>query len=82
MTEAGIGTLTSKGQVTVPKALRGTLGARKGDRLVFATEGDRVLLRKVPREGRAVLFRRQEPWSVPAVTFQRKPRDEWTDSRR
>jgi AbrB family looped-hinge helix DNA binding protein len=82
MTEAGIGTLTSKGQVTVPKEIREALGASEGDRIVFETEGDRILLRKAPRESLAALFRRQKPWSVPAVKFQRRLRDEWTDRRR
>ncbi|HTT36023.1 MAG TPA: AbrB/MazE/SpoVT family DNA-binding domain-containing protein [Thermoplasmata archaeon] len=74
--------MTSKGQVTVPKEIREALGASEGDRLVFETEGDRVLLRKAPRESLAALFRRQKPWSVPAVKFQRKLRDEWADRRR
>jgi AbrB family looped-hinge helix DNA binding protein len=82
MTESGIGSLTSKGQVTVPKEIREALRAREGDRIVFETEGERVLLRKAPIESLAALFRRQKPWAVPAVKFQRKMRDEWTDGRR
>ena len=81
MTEAGVATLTSKGQVTVPKEIREALGASEGDRLVFETEGDRVFLRKAPRESLAALFRRQKPWTLSAVKFQRKLRDEWPDRR-
>ena len=37
-------TVTSKGQVTVPKAVRDALGIRAGDRLVFRVEGRRATL--------------------------------------
>lgn len=41
--------VTSKGQVTVPKAIRETLGARRGDLLIFAAHPDgRVELRRLP----------------------------------
>lgn len=38
-------TLTSKGQLTVPKEVRERLGLRPGDRLVFEFEEDSVRLR-------------------------------------
>lgn len=38
-------TLTSKGQLTVPKEVRDRLGLKPGDRLVFEFEGDTVRLR-------------------------------------
>ena len=38
-------TITSKGQVTIPKAIRDLLGLRPGDRLVFlATADGRVVV--------------------------------------
>jgi antitoxin PrlF len=43
-------TLTSKGQVTIPKHIRDALGLKPGDRMVFdADEAGNVFLRK---EGR------------------------------
>lgn len=36
--------LTSKGQVTVPKAVRDALGVGVGDEIVFRVEGDRATL--------------------------------------
>lgn len=36
--------ITSKGQVTVPKAVREALGIREGDEVVFRVDGDRAVL--------------------------------------
>ncbi|MDZ7732487.1 MAG: AbrB/MazE/SpoVT family DNA-binding domain-containing protein [Acidimicrobiia bacterium] len=36
--------LTSKGQVTVPKAVREALGLEEGDEVLFRVEGDRAVL--------------------------------------
>jgi antitoxin PrlF len=40
--------VTSKGQVTVPKAVRDALGIEVGDEVVFRVEGGRAVLAKVP----------------------------------
>lgn len=37
--------VTSKGQVTIPKELRQKLGIRQGSRIEFALVGDQVVLR-------------------------------------
>ena len=74
-------TLTSKGQVTVPKEVRDALGAVQGDRLVFELDGQRAFVRKAPRESLAALFRRQTPWGTSATAFQRRLRDEWPGRR-
>ena len=36
--------MTSKGQVTVPKAVRDALGIKEGDEVVFRVEGNRAVL--------------------------------------
>lgn len=40
-------TISEKGQVTVPKALRERLGIRAGDQLEFSEEHGRLVARKV-----------------------------------
>ncbi len=37
-------TLSSKGQIVIPREIRQTLGLRKGDRLYVTREGDRIVL--------------------------------------
>lgn len=40
--------VTSKGQVTVPKAVREALGIKVGDEVVFRVEGNRAVLARTP----------------------------------
>lgn len=40
--------MTSKGQLTVPKAVRDALGMKEGDEVVFRVEGNRALLARTP----------------------------------
>ena len=40
--------VTSKGQVTVPKAVRDALGIKQGDEVVFRVEGNRAVLARTP----------------------------------
>ncbi|BCQ07076.1 transcriptional regulator MraZ [Mycobacterium heckeshornense] len=41
-------TVTSKGQVTIPKAVRDALGIQEGDKVIFRVEGDCALLARTP----------------------------------
>ncbi len=40
-------TVTSKGQVTIPKVVRERMGIDEGTRLVFVDDGDRILVYKI-----------------------------------
>lgn len=40
--------VTSKGQITVPKAVRDALGITEGDEVVFRVEGDRAVMARTP----------------------------------
>ena len=39
---------SSKGQITVPKAVRDALGIGEGDNVVFRVEGNRAVLARTP----------------------------------
>lgn len=41
-------TMTSKGQLTVPKEVRDALGLEAGDRVFFRVHADRAVLAKIP----------------------------------
>ncbi len=45
-------TVTSKGQVTIPKEIRDQLGVRVGDRLLFTLAGNGTVTMEVDREER------------------------------
>lgn len=40
--------MSSKGQITVPKAVRDALGIGEGDNVVFRVEGNRATLARTP----------------------------------
>lgn len=42
------GTISEKGQVTIPKPMRDAFGIRPGDRLEFDVVGDAIRIRKSP----------------------------------
>jgi AbrB family looped-hinge helix DNA binding protein len=44
-----VSTLTSKGQITIPGAIRKTLGATTGDRFDFRVRGDGVVEMKLEK---------------------------------
>ena len=75
--EVSVGTVTSKGQVTIPKEIRETLGVIEGDRLIFLVEGDKVVLRKVGSEKLSDILSRRKPWGETGLEFQRRLREEW-----
>ena len=47
-----MGTITAKGRITVPKAVRRALGIEPGAKIVFRIENDRVTLRRFAVEHR------------------------------
>jgi len=52
------GKIASKGQLTLPKAVREALGIEIGDEVIFRVEGERAILAKTPDflHSRAVLL--------------------------
>lgn len=61
-------TLTSKGQVTIPKRIRDLLGLEAGDQLDFVVEGEtRVVLRPGNRDARGLRGLLHRPRSKPVT---------------
>ena len=75
--EVSVGTLTSKGQITIPKEIREILGVIEGDKMIFLVEGDRITMRKVTSEKLSDVLSRQKPWPETGLEFQRRLRGEW-----
>ena len=40
-------TVTRKGQITIPKAIRDRLGVKEGDKVVFVLRGEEVVLKVI-----------------------------------
>ena len=48
-----ISRITSKGQITIPKAVRSALGLEDGDLVSFALDDDHATLRKIVQQSEA-----------------------------
>ncbi len=75
--EVSVGSITTKGQITIPKEIREALGLREGDRVVFILEGERAVIRKVSDRKMSEILSRQKPWAEASLDFQKRLREEW-----
>ncbi len=77
MIEVSVSSVTSKGQVTIPKEIRETLGIGEGDKVIFLLDGDTAVIKKVRDEKLSDILGRQKPWPESSLEFQRRLRGEW-----
>jgi AbrB family looped-hinge helix DNA binding protein len=75
--EISVSQVSSKGQVTIPKDIRESLGITEGDRVLFEVDGSRVTLRKVSDEKLSQILTHRKPWNVKSLDYQRELRSEW-----
>ncbi|MGD0588667.1 MAG: AbrB/MazE/SpoVT family DNA-binding domain-containing protein [Thermoplasmata archaeon] len=74
-----IGTVSTKGQVTIPRDIRRALRIRPGDKILFDLEGgNRALVRKAEPERMSEILDRLGPTKVNGLEAQRRLRREWT----
>lgn len=72
-----VGSVTTKGQITIPKEVRERLNLKEGDRVVFVIESGQATMRKASGEKISEILRRQKPWRVHSTRFQKRIRKEW-----
>ncbi len=74
-----IGTVSTKGQVTIPRDIREALHIRPGDKVLFDLEGgDRALVRKAEPKRLTEIMDRLGGTMETGVETQRRLRREWT----
>jgi antitoxin PrlF len=71
-------TISSKGQITVPLAIRRRLGLKEGDRVEFVVEGERTIIR--PAQPKKNPFE-EYVGALPAFRSERKI-NEWVSDLR
>jgi len=79
MPRVKVGTITSKGRITIPKEIRDSLALREGDGVIFVMEDGHVTIRKAAREKLSLILRRQITWKKQSLKFQKMMREEWQE---
>jgi AbrB family looped-hinge helix DNA binding protein len=78
-----VGTVSTKGQVTIPRDIRVALRIRPGDKILFDLEGgDRALVRKAEPQRLTQILDRLGPSKQTGVETQRRLRREWSQRSR
>jgi AbrB family looped-hinge helix DNA binding protein len=72
-----VGSITTKGQITIPKEIRTSLDLKEGDRVIFVIEDGQATIRKASREKISEVLRKQKPWKEHSIRFQKRMRKEW-----
>ena len=73
-----VGTLSTKGQVTIPKDIRDALGIRPGDKVRFDLQGgERAVLQKAEPSKMTDILGRLGPSRESGVAIQRRLRRDW-----
>lgn len=70
-------TMTEKGQVTIPVRMRKMLGMRKGEKVIFEAEGDKVIVRRAEADPVGDMVGLGVGIFGKSVEYQRRLRAEW-----
>jgi len=78
MTEVvDVASVGEKGQVTIPKQVRNLLEVKRGDRIVFVSKDNEIIMRKSNTKKLSEILSRGKPLTETSISFQRKLREEW-----
>lgn len=69
--------VTKKGQVTIPLRLRKLLGIMTGEKVVFEVDGEKITLKKAPKNPIADLVGLGKGVFGKSLDYQMRMRDEW-----
>ncbi|MCH8294161.1 AbrB/MazE/SpoVT family DNA-binding domain-containing protein [Candidatus Poribacteria bacterium] len=71
--ETNIATVTAKGQITIPKAIRQALGIQQKDRFLFVVEGEQMVVKPLRHRPLGELAHCQPLNRIPAMRQSAKP---------
>ncbi|HEX9846760.1 MAG TPA: AbrB/MazE/SpoVT family DNA-binding domain-containing protein [Candidatus Nitrosotenuis sp.] len=77
MSEISVGSITTKGRITIPKEIRERLELKEGDKVIFVIKTEQAIIRKASEEKLSEILRRQKPWREHSVKFQKRIRKKW-----
>jgi AbrB family looped-hinge helix DNA binding protein len=77
MSEISVGSITTKGRITIPKEIRERLELKEGDKVIFVIKTEQAIIRKALGEKLSEILRRQKPWREHSVKFQKRIRKKW-----
>jgi antitoxin PrlF len=77
MVEISTSSITTKGQITIPKEIRDRLNLKEGDRVIFLVEEEHATMKKASERKLSEILRKQKPWKEHSIKFQKRMRKEW-----
>ncbi|MEM4391508.1 MAG: AbrB/MazE/SpoVT family DNA-binding domain-containing protein [Candidatus Nitrosotenuis sp.] len=69
--------ITTKGQITIPKEIRDRLNLKEGDKVIFLVEAEHATMKKASERKLSEVLRKQKPWKEHSIKFQKRIRKEW-----
>lgn len=73
----GLGKITSKGQITIPKDIRNALGVSEGDKILFEKKDGEVIIKKAQKNSIVFVLDEAKPLGRETSRAIRGIRDEW-----
>jgi len=78
MTEiVGEASVRKKGQVTIPRQVRNLLEVKPGDRILFVSKDNEIVMRKSKTKKLSEILSQGKPLPESSILFQRRLRKEW-----